>query len=401
MSSKLWDLVLDDLETQVDQIDFNMCLMPLQLSEKNNAITLFAPNEFISQNIKDSFLDIIKSSINKHSNDKNYDNINVTVGSLKQEVPFSSDIATVASAIKETTKPSVTLNPNYTFERFVQGNSNSIAEAACKQVGMQPGNEYNPLFIYGGVGLGKTHLMHSAGHLMRKRHPDIKIQYIHSEKFVSDMVKALQRNQMHTFKENFLQLDALLIDDIQFLKGKERSQHEFFLAINSLLERQAQIIVTSDRYPKELEGIEDRLISRFGWGLSVGIDPPELETRVAILMNKAQYSGVELDQEIAFFIAKHVRSNVRELEGALKRVIANAHFTGERITLDFAAEALKDLVQIQAKLVTLDNIQRITAKYYNIKINDLIGKKDKDPSLDLDKWLCILQNYLHLTVILR
>jgi len=263
------------------------------------------------------------------------------------------------------------LNPAFTFETFVEGKSNQLARAASLQVAANPGVAYNPLFIYGSVGLGKTHLMHAIGHRILDRIPDGRIIYLHSERFVADMIKALQHNAIDDFKQHYRTADALLIDDIQFFAGKERSQEEFFHTFNALLEGQQQIILTSDRYPKEVEGLEERLRSRFGWGLTIAIEPPELETRVAILQRKAEQSGVELPSEVAFFMAKRIRSNVRELEGSLRRVIANAHFTGKAITVEFARDALRDLLAVQSKLVTLENIQKTVADYFRVKVSDL------------------------------
>ena len=267
------------------------------------------------------------------------------------------------------------LNHSFTFESFVQGKSNQLALAAARQVGDNPGVSYNPLFIYGGVGLGKTHLMHAVGNEMLKRNPNAKIVYLHSERFVADMVKALQLNAINDFKRYYRSVDALLIDDIQFFAGKERSQEEFFHTFNALLEGGQQMILTSDRYPKEINGVEERLKSRFGWGLTVAIEPPELETRVAILMKKADEARVRLPDDAAFFLAQKIRSNVRELEGALKRVIANAHFTGNAITTPFIKESLKDLLALQDKQVSIDNIQRVVADYYKIKVSDLLSKR--------------------------
>jgi chromosomal replication initiator protein len=257
----------------------------------------------------------------------------------------------------------------------VQGKSNQLALAAAQQVADNPGGSYNPLFIYGGVGLGKTHLMHAVGTEMLKRNPNARIVYLHSERFVADMVKALQLNAINDFKRYYRSVDALLIDDIQFFAGKERSQEEFFHTFNALLEGGQQMILTSDRYPKEIHGVEERLKSRFGWGLTVAIEPPELETRVAILMKKAQEARVNLPDDAAFFLAQKIRSNVRELEGALKRVIANAHFTGSTINTPFIKESLKDLLALQDKQVSIDNIQRVVADYYKIKVADLLSKR--------------------------
>ncbi len=267
------------------------------------------------------------------------------------------------------------LNKDFVFENFVQGKSNQLALAAATQVAENPGGSYNPLFIYGGVGLGKTHLMHAVGNELKSRSQNANVVYLHSERFVADMVKALQLNAINDFKRYYRSVDALLIDDIQFFAGKERSQDEFFHTFNALLEGGHQIIVTCDKYPKEIKGLEERLKSRFGWGLTVAIEPPELETRVAILKSKAEQAKVFLPNDAAFFIAQKIRSNVRELEGALKRVIANAQFVKQEISVELVREALKDLLALQDRLVSIDNIQRVVAEYYKIKISDLHSKR--------------------------
>ena len=267
------------------------------------------------------------------------------------------------------------LNTDLTFENFVTGKANQLARAAALQVAENPGTSYNPLFLYGGVGLGKTHLMFAAGNAMRQANPGAKVLYLRSEQFFSAMIRALQEKTMDQFKRQFQQVDALLIDDIQFFAGKDRTQEEFFHTFNALLEGGQQVILTSDRYPKEIDGLEERLKSRFGWGLTVAVEPPELETRVAILMKKADQAKVELPHDAAFFIAQRIRSNVRELEGALKRVIAHAHFMGRDITIELIRESLKDLLALQDKLVSIDNIQRTVAEYYKIKISDLLSKR--------------------------
>ena len=277
--------------------------------------------------------------------------------------------------IPEAMKHKSNINPTYQFDNFVEGKSNQLARAAATQVANNPGGSYNPLFIYGGTGLGKTHLLHAVGNGIVANNADAKIVYMHSERFVQDMVKALQNNAIEDFKRFYRSVDALLIDDIQFFANKERSQEEFFHTFNALLEGNQQIILTSDRYPKEIDGVEDRLKSRFGWGLTIAIEPPELETRVAILMRKAAENRIHLPNEVAFFIAKRLRSNVRELEGALNRVIANANFTGRPITIDFVREALRDLLALQEKLVTVDNIQKTVADYYKIKVADILSKR--------------------------
>ncbi len=267
------------------------------------------------------------------------------------------------------------LNTQFTFETFVEGKSNQLALAAARQVAENPGSAYNPLFLYGGVGLGKTHLMHAVGNSLVKQNRNSRVVYLHSERFVADMVKALQLNAINDFKRYYRSVDALLIDDIQFFAGKERSQEEFFHTFNALLEGGQQMILTCDRYPKEIHGVEERLKSRFGWGLTVAVEPPELETRVAILMKKASQQKIELPHEAAFFIAQRIRSNVRELEGALKRVIASAHFMGRKIDIDLIRESLKDLLALQDKQVSIDNIQRTVAEYYKIKISDILSKR--------------------------
>jgi chromosomal replication initiator protein len=267
------------------------------------------------------------------------------------------------------------LNPGFTFDSFVEGKSNQLARAASSQVAENPGNSYNPLFLYGGVGLGKTHLMHAVGNAMKAIHPQSQVVYLHSERFVAEMVKALQHNTINDFKRHYRSLDALLIDDIQFFAGKERSQEEFFHTFNALLEGEQQIIMTCDRYPKEVDGLEERLKSRFGWGLTVAIEPPELETRVAILKSKAIRDNVDLPDEVAFFVAKRLRSNVRELEGALRRITANAQFTRREIDVEFAKDALRDLLALHDKLITIDNIQKTVAAYYKIRVADLLSKR--------------------------
>ena len=267
------------------------------------------------------------------------------------------------------------LRAEFTFDNFVEGKSNQLARAASQQVGENPGMAYNPLFLYGGVGLGKTHLMHAIGNMIIQRDPDARVVYVHSERFVGDMVKAFQHNSINEFKRYYRSVDALLIDDIQFFAKKERSQEEFFHTFNTLLEGQRQVIMTCDRYPKEVNGLEERLKSRFGWGLTVSIDPPELETRVAILMSKATQMKMDLPSEVAFFIAKRIRSNIRELEGSLRRVLANSRFTGRPITLDLTQDALKDLIAMQDKLITIENIQKTVAEYSQIRLSDMLSKR--------------------------
>ncbi len=375
MSQPIWDQCFSQLENNLSAQQFSTWIRPLQVVFRNDDIYLLAPNQFVRDWVSEHFLTDIKNILQNLTDNPPF--ISVEIGSeqitdnTKPNRPdFSSNIVTPVKP-----KRSSTLNPNFTFENFVEGNSNQLARAASMQVALNPGESYNPMLIYGGVGLGKTHLMHAIGNDLLKHNPDANVVYLHSERFVADMVKALQHNRINEFKAYYRTVDALLIDDIQFFAKKERSLEEFFHTFNALLEGQKQIIMTCDRYPKEVDGLEDRLKSRFGWGLPVAIEPPELETRVAILMSKASLSDVDLPNEVAFFIAKRLPSNIRELEGALRRVIANSSFTGKPITLEFAKEALRDLLALQAKLVTIDNIQKTVAEYYKIRIADLLSKK--------------------------
>ena len=376
MSQQIWDQCFSQLENDLSAQEFSTWIRPLQVVFRDNAIRLLAPNQFVRDWVSEHFLSKIKTIIGTLSDRPPI--VSIEIGTEKIPlVQQGSSQPNFSPSSQEaiTPKQSSTLNPNFTFENFVEGKSNQLARAASVQVSQNPGESYNPMLIYGGVGLGKTHLMHAIGNDLIKQNPDANVVYLHSERFVADMVKALQHNRINEFKKYYRTVDALLIDDIQFFAKKERSQEEFFHTFNALLEGQKQIIMTCDRYPKEVEGLEDRLKSRFGWGLPVAIEPPELETRVAILMSKASLSGVDLPNEVAFFIAKRLPSNIRELEGALRRVIANSSFTGKPITLEFAKEALRDLLALQAKLVTMDNIQKMVAEYYKIRLSDLLSKK--------------------------
>jgi chromosomal replication initiator protein len=324
--------------------------------------------------VRDRFLPRISNLARELAEDKQR-RVLLEVGATTEFAPPAAALPGHAPAAQVIPTPGSGLNPLYTFEGFVEGKSNQFAVAAAHQIAENPGKAYNPLFIYGGVGLGKTHLMHAVGHLILKRNPKARIAYVHSERFVNDMVRALQHNTINEFKRQYRSVDALLIDDIQFFVGKERSQEEFFHTFNALLEGQQQVILTCDRYPKEVEGLEERLKSRFGWGLTVPVEPPELETRVAILMKKAVAEGVELTDEVAFFVAQRVSSNIRELEGALRRVIANARFTGRPITMDYAKECLRDILAVQDRQVTLENIQKTVADFYRVRVNEMLSKK--------------------------
>jgi len=374
VEASLWTRCMGALEAELPQQQFNTWVRPLQAMEGNGALKLLAPNRFVVDWINANLLPRIGELLRDESTG---DAPIVTVEVGSRSVPLRGVPLSVTAAPRraEGLVVGARLNPEFTFTSFVEGKSNQLAKAAALQVAENPGRAYNPLFLYGGVGLGKTHLMHSIAHLIKANDAESRIAYVHSERFVGDMVRALQHNSMNEFKTAYRSLDALLIDDIQFFAGKERSQEEFFHTFNELLEGQHQVILSCDRYPKEVEGLEERLKSRFGWGLTVAIEPPELETCVAILMTKAHGAGVTLPEEVAFFIGKRIRSNVRELEGALRRVIANSRFTGRAITLEFTKEALKDLLSLQAKLVTIENIQKTVADYYKVRMADLLSKR--------------------------
>ncbi len=373
MSMSIWESCLERLEGELTPQQFNTWIRPLQAVEDENNLKLFAPNRFVLDWINEKYLDKINSLLEKVLNGNNCI-LSIEVGSNSAEI-IKNTKEERPEPIKTQKKYSNYLNSLFTFESFVEGKSNQLARAASIQTAENPGDSYNPLFIYGGVGLGKTHLMHSIGHAILAQKPGANIAYLHSERFVADMVRALQHNAINEFKRYYRSLDALLIDDIQFFAGKERSQEEFFHTFNALLEGQHQIVLTCDKYPKEVKGLEERLKSRFGWGLTVAIEPPELETRVAIINKKAEQTNTYLPNEVSFFIAKRFRSNVRELEGALNRVIANSNLTGQAISLDFTQQALKDLLLIQDKQITLENIKKIIAEYYKIRVSDLLSKR--------------------------
>ncbi|HHX36170.1 MAG TPA: chromosomal replication initiator protein DnaA [Gammaproteobacteria bacterium] len=417
MSVELWLQSVDFLRDELPAQHFNTWIRPLQVEAVGNELHIFAPNRFVLDWVNDKYLNRLLELMAER-NDGNVPSIALQIGSKgKARTPSSSSPTNVRQAINtpsstaaplpvqtvitestpapaaQVSNPAPTastehaapvkgaikhvsaLNRSFTFDSFVEGKSNQLARAAAWQVADNPKHGYNPLFLYGGVGLGKTHLMHAVGNHLLQKNPNAKVIYLHSERFVADMVRALQNNAINEFKNYYRSVDALLIDDIQFFAKKERSQEEFFHTFNALLEGNQQVILTSDRYPKEIDGLEERLKSRFGWGLTVAVEPPELETRVAILMKKAEQSRVQLSHDCAFFIAQRIRSNVRELEGALKRVIAHSHFTNEPITVELIQESLKDLLALQDKLVSLDNIQRTVAEYYKIKISDILSKR--------------------------
>ncbi|WP_407920179.1 chromosomal replication initiator protein DnaA [Halopseudomonas xinjiangensis] len=424
VSVALWQQCIDFLRDELPSQQFNTWIRPLQVDGDSGELRLYAPNRFVLDWVNDKYLNRIQELLDDLSQGQ-APLVSLLIGSRrvgaspvtaggpgsgapspapsvtntpvsprtqasapplrveqetyppaenKEDIP-APQRADQASPGSPVIKHTSYLNRSFTFENFVEGKSNQLARAAAWQVADNPKHGYNPLFLYGGVGLGKTHLMHAVGNHLLKKNPAAKIVYLHSERFVADMVKALQMNAINDFKRYYRSVDALLIDDIQFFAKKERSQEEFFHTFNALLEGGQQVILTSDRYPKEIDGLEERLKSRFGWGLTVAVEPPELETRVAILMKKAEQSRIDLPHDAAFFIAQRIRSNVRELEGALKRVIASAHFMGRDITIELIRESLKDLLALQDKLVSIDNIQRTVAEYYKIKIADILSKR--------------------------
>jgi chromosomal replication initiator protein len=410
VSVELWQQCVDLLRDELPAQQFNTWIRPLQVEADQGELRVYAPNRFVQEWVNEKYLSRLLELLGERA-DGLVPALSLLIGSKRSPArvsaplpqapspvvdgftevinedapeigdplmsvsPLSSVRAERSVQVEGALKHTSYLNRTFTFENFVEGKSNQLARAAAWQVADNPKHGYNPLFLYGGVGLGKTHLMHAVGNHLLKKNPNAKVVYLHSERFVADMVKALQLNAINEFKRFYRSVDALLIDDIQFFAKKERSQEEFFHTFNALLEGGQQVILTSDRYPKEIEGLEERLKSRFGWGLTVGVEPPELETRVAILMKKAEQTKVQLPHDAAFFIAQRIRSNVRELEGALKRVIAHSHFTNHPITIELIRESLKDLLALQDKLVSIDNIQRTVAEYYKIKISDLLSKR--------------------------
>jgi len=381
----MWTNCQKHLQDELPPTEFSTWIRPLKASFDTKNLYLQAPNRFVLDWVKEKYLPRIREILNNDDNT----NIDISLDIITSKAIFETQTTTIEPSKNQSKKKQTiqndknnqlqrkksSLNNNFVFDNFVQGKSNQLAMAAAKQVALNPGTAYNPLFIYGGVGLGKTHLMHAIGNEILTNKPQGTVIYLHSERFVADMVKALQTNTIDNFKKFYRSVDALLIDDIQFFANKERSQEEFFHTFNALLEGNQQVILTCDRYPKEIDGVEERLKSRMGWGLTVFIEPPELETRVAILMSKAEESNITLPHEVAFFIAKRIRSNVRELEGALKRVIANAQFTGKEITVEFVKDALRDLLAAQDKQVRIENIQKTVSEYYKIKVSDLLSKR--------------------------
>lgn len=408
VSVELWQQCVELLRDELPAQQFNTWIRPLQVEGDADELRVYAPNRFVLDWVNEKYLGRLIELLGERGNGLS-PAVSLLIGARRSARPAATAPRPVAAAapapaidampapaveapmvapppapsrvvernvqVEGALKHTSYLNRTFTFENFVEGKSNQLARAAAWQVADNPKHGYNPLFLYGGVGLGKTHLMHAVGNHLLKKNPNAKVVYLHSERFVADMVKALQLNAINEFKRFYRSVDALLIDDIQFFAKKERSQEEFFHTFNALLEGGQQVILTSDRYPKEIEGLEERLKSRFGWGLTVAVEPPELETRVAILMKKAEQTRIELPHDAAFFIAQRIRSNVRELEGALKRVIAHSHFTNSPISIELIRESLKDLLALQDKLVSIDNIQRIVAEYYKIKLTELLSKR--------------------------
>ena len=372
MNDAIWQQCLGQLQSETNGDQFETYLRPLQVDFSKGRLTLLAPNIYVEEKVRSTYLTRISeyfAALNEGGD------VLLSVGGMREVQPLRADPKQGLKHGENLVRVAHNLNREFTFEAFVEGKSNELAKAAASQVADNAGKSYNPLLMYGGVGLGKTHLMQAVGNEILRRKPDARVMYLHSQRFVQDMVKALQTGTMQDFMQFYRSVDALLIDDIQFFAKKLRSQEEFFHLFNSLLEKGQQMILTSDKYPREIDGLEDRLKSRFVWGLTVEVEAPELETRVAILMKKAEAERVPLDQEVAFFIAERIRSNVRELEGALRRVIANARFTGSRISIDQVKRALRDLFAIQDRQISIDNIQKTTAEYYNIKISDLLSKR--------------------------
>jgi len=369
VTQSIWQQCLSKLAEEVAADQFETYIKPLQARVDDGAVSLLAPNIYVEEEVRQSYLRRIQDLVNQVLGLDEEVDLQLSVGHNDPGQPLRAD------AVRTEAKATHNLNSEFTFDTFVEGKSNELAKAAALQVASNSGIAYNPLLLYGGVGLGKTHLMQAVGNQFLKSKPDARVEYLHSQRFVQDMVKALQQGTMQDFMQYYRSVDALLIDDIQFFAKKLRSQEEFFHVFNALLERGHQMVLTCDRYPREIDGLEERLKSRFVWGLTVEVEPPELETRVAILMKKAEAEEVALDPAVAFFIAERIRSNVRELEGALRRVIANARFTGARISVDQVKRALRDLFAIQDRQISIDNIQRTVAEYYNIKIADLLSKR--------------------------
>ncbi len=385
MTSPLWSKALQNLESELNDQQFHTWIRPLQAVEEDNTIRLLAPSSFILDWVEKKLVDKIQQAV-REAAPLNTPEIKFEIGDYAMNLveepeptipqPLSAPKSTLETRSGDGKKRiKHNLNPNFTFDTFVEGKANQLAAAAARQVSENPGGSYNPFFIYGGVGLGKTHLMQAIGNELLRKNPSARVVYLHSERFVADMVNALRHNKIDEFKRFYRSLDALLIDDIQFFANKDQSQEEFFHTFNTLLEGNKQVILTSDRFPKEVNGLEDRLKSRFGWGLTIQVEPPEFEMRVAILMKKASEFGLMMPDEVAFFLAKRLRGNVRDLEGALRRVSAYAQFVQKPLSVELVKEALKDLLALQQKMITLENIQKTVADYYKIRVADILSKR--------------------------
>ena len=370
--NSIWQQCITCLEGEISEQQLNTWILPLQAEQDLNTLKLLAPNRFVMDWVRKHFLDRIIELVTSLDDSKSI-SVNLSIGSQIKSRAIKKPEPNI-NTLRRTNHASG-LSESQTFSNFVEGKSNQLARAASIQISSKPGSEYNPLYIYGGVGLGKTHLMHAIGNQVRQVNSEANVLYVNCERFVSDMVKALQHSKMDDFKNSYRKLDVLLVDDIQFLADKSRSQEEFFHTFNSLYEAHAQMVITCDRFPREIEGLEERIRSRLGWGLAVDIKSPDLETRVAILNSKAEQVNVQLPEDVAFFIADRFKSNIRELEGALKRVIAHSRFTRQSITQEFTRQALKELLAVQDKLVTIENIQKLVAEYFKIRVADLLSSR--------------------------
>ncbi len=368
-----WPRCLQRLEAELPAEDVHTWLKPLQATQRDDALVLYAPNAFVVEQVRDRYLDRIRELLAHFSGSED---VSLEIGALKRVAP-AQPFASAAPALTRSGEPfHGNLDSHYTFDNFVEGRSNQLGRAAAMQAAQKPGDRaHNPLLLYGGTGLGKTHLMFAAGNAMRANNPAMRVMYLRSEQFFSAMMKALQDKAMDGFKRNFQQVDALLIDDIQFFAGKDRTQEEFFHTFNALFDGKQQIILTCDRYPREVDGLEPRLKSRLAWGLSVAIEPPDFETRAQIVLSKARERGTVIPEDVAFLIAKKMRSNVRDLEGALNTLAARANFTGRAITPEFAQETLRDLLRAQQHSVGIPNIQKTVADYYGLQLKDLLSKR--------------------------
>ncbi len=365
----MWEHCLKRLEAEIPKNEILLWIRPLEISIESNHISLLASNDVVLEKIKTLYLKSITAAI-KEIFGKEY------TSSIKIHKPFIPEVTAQTPTSPPKKIPS-NIDHRFVFDNFIEGRSNTIALAAALQTAQTPNPEFNPLLLYGSTGLGKTHLLHSIGNEILKNNPDEVVCYLHSEIYVNEMVKAIQQKSMELFKQKYRSVTTLLIDDIQFFARKERTQEEFFHTFNYLLEGQKRVIITCDRYPKEVNGLESRLKSRLGWGIVVPIDPPDYETRVAILKEKAKHLGFTLDDDVAFYIAKQLNSNIRELEGALSTLKANAFFTGKKIDLTYTKQILKELFKVNHQIVSLENIQKTTAQYYNVKLSELLGKSRK------------------------